>query len=300
MSDDFLTPEIVRENEQTLDELYNEVSAYQGTLAGGEKIDLAEKPNALLAFKQTQVSFGNPYDRLVKLTPALFEGTGGKLDDVLTSQMQTSYDFYYMTLNVSMRPQEDVQFSRVECQLNFSIDGKDSVIVQTLFPSSEWKEVIQWGGEVNLGVTGSLGFDLGVSVDKTTLPVQVQAKVKNSNELNSFIAVPKFTFSMGRSDIEATGEGNSFAFWRIRKPELKQTQTAKFGVIFKVPKGSTTLGLEAIAAVAPSIPWLTANLSSVIRFLSAPFKALFTKPEAEQEKSLSKVASEKWVLNLPA
>ena len=96
------TSQELQQAQQILKELQGEVAREEGTLAYGQKLGLGGE--ALAALRETNISFGNPYDNLVRLTPELFDAAGVSLNALQRRQMGESFDFYYMTLVASLRP----------------------------------------------------------------------------------------------------------------------------------------------------------------------------------------------------
>jgi hypothetical protein len=237
----------LQESQALLDQLFDEVSSEEAVMSGGTR--LGRGGAALQGLRETKVFFGTPRDNLIHLTPNLFQSVGADLSEVRKRQMREDFDFYYMTLTVSMQPGRGAQFTRVECELDFGPKGPSEPIVQSIFPKSEWKEVLNWGGGMKMGLNGNLESVAGVDMKALPkgllekLPGQIKAKIVNKNKLEAFIAIPDYVYKLGRSEIAAMGEGNSRTFWRIEKPDLKEAQTVQFGVVFKVPKGTTAIEL---------------------------------------------------------
>ena len=130
--------------------------------------------------------------------------------------MKEQFDFYYMTLPVSMQPGRGAKFSRIESALDFGPKGGDEPIVQTIFPKSEWREILRWGRQMSLGLDGDLNWKAGI--DGSDIPVmeelpgQVKGNISIKETLKAFITVPNYSYELGRNDIAATGEGNSECF----------------------------------------------------------------------------------------
>ena len=103
------------------------------------------------------------------------------------------------------------------------------------------------------------------------------------------------------TEIAALGEGNSQCFWRIDKPQLKKTQTVQLGIVFKVPKGTSSIQLTGIVSVEPDFKWLTANIKDVFEILSDKLKGLFRKEPGERknEERFPCGDHEKWTIKLP-
>ncbi len=300
-----ISPQNLNDTQELLAQLFTEVSDEESTLSGGTKLGIGG--NAVQSLRETDVTFGTPYDNLVRLTPKLFEKLGIKVSEIRKRQMRKQVDFYYMTLTVSMQPARGALFTLVECALDFGPKGKAEPIVQAIFPQREWRDVLSYGGSLNLGLNGDLEWDAGIDMmalpqevlDK--LPAKIKTRIMNKDNLKAFVVVSDYSFKLGRAEIAATGEGNSKCFWRIEKPELQETQTVQFGVVFKVPKGTTQIELTGLVAAEPDMNWLVANLRHVFEDLSDKFRNLFLPgDEAQSEKSCLPIGDhEKWVIDLP-
>jgi hypothetical protein len=275
----------LNETSELLEQLFHEVSTAEGTLSAGDKLGLGSE--ALMQFKETKVSFGNPYSDLTRLTPAKIKACGIEISPLHKEQMKDRYDFYYMTLSVSLQPGRGVQFGRLECRLDLGPKGLDEPIVHSIFPQSAWQEVLSLGRRMNLGLDGNLEWSAGLDNTATTLltklPASIKGKLSNKNELKAYITIPDYSYELGRAVIAATGEGNSQCFWRLDNPELKKAQTVQFGVVFKVPKGKPSLELNGIVSVEPYFRWLTANLKDIFDVLSDKIKSLLRLKEEERQ-----------------
>lgn len=288
----------IDESRELLEELFQEVAAGEASKSGGTNLKVGAI--ALQQLRETKITFGNPHDNLIQLTEPLFREIGVELSQIHRQQMENRFDFYYMTLTVSMQPAPGAEFSKIECALDYSPKGKDEPIIQTIFPKSEWREMFKLGADINVGLNGNLDWVAGIDIPLEELSGNLKAKVVNNNDLKAFVAIPKYFFELGRADIAAMGEGNSECFWRIEHPELKKVQTSRFGVVFKVPKNTKTITLKGVVAVEPNFNWLTANLKYVFEALSQKLKDfLLLQDEKRTGKQRLPIGDhEKWTLTL--
>lgn len=291
MANESLSTRILKSSEELLDQLILEVGKQESVLSGGTK--LVPGVEELKRLKETRVSFGSPYQKLKQLPGETFKQLGDR------------FDFYYMTLSVSMQPGRGVQFTRLECHLDFGPKGESEPIVQRIFPRSEWREILRLGSTFNLALDGNL--DWAVEIDASEMikvgnfPADLKGKIANKNELKAYIAVPDYSYELGKTEIAATGEGNSECFWRIDKPALQKAQTVQFAVVFNVPKGKMDAELTGIVFVEPDFKWLTSNLGDVFDYLSDKMKGLLRMKDRERKGNhrLPVGAGEKWTLTLP-
>ncbi len=274
-----------------LEKLFKEVKVEESTLSGGTKLGIGGQ--AIQSLLETKISFGNPRDNLIRLTEELFKDIGIELNSIRRQQMKDSHDFYYMTLPVSMKPSPGVCFSRIECSLDFTPKGHHEPIVQTIFPKSEWKDLLNFGVDISLGLNGNLEWTAGIP-ENTNLPPNIKANAQGTNKLKAFIAIPEYRYALGKSEIVAVGEGKSDCFWRIDKPDLQKTQTVQFGIVFKVPKQAACVELSGLALAEADFQWLTSNLTDVFKYLTQGIKQQFNGM-----KELPIGDGEKWTLTLP-
>lgn len=284
-----------------IQELYDDVSYWEAPLSGGSKLSIgAETINDL---KETRVTFGNPRDSLVKLTKEGLEQAGVKLTLAHETQLDGSnYKFYLLTLTVNLRSRPSLRFQSLYCMLDFGPKGIEEPIVQTIFPTNRWRSVIGWGGRLVLGLDGNLDWRVGlpqnISEHIQDLPADLSAQVTNANRLRAFIALPDYSFDIGRLEVAAYGEGGSECYWRINEPQLQETSTAKFAVVFKVPVSVDSITLKGTVWAEPKMDWLATNLRDVFADLKPHLQQLFNRNEDASNK-LSKGSVERWHLQLP-
>lgn len=288
------------QNNSLLSDLLNEIQKWEGTLASGTKLGVnTEKIDSLF---QTKVSFGNPRDQLIRLTENTFRESGTELNSIYKQQMQSQFEFYYMTLTADLRPERAARFWRLTCELDFSPKGNNEPIIISLFPNQQWRSVINFGVGMDIGLNGHLRWEAGI--DDTHLgklsnltPEDIKANLTGKNNFQAFLALPAYKYNLGHSEILTNGEGNSTAYWRIQDRELQKIGTAKFGIVFKVPKGTESISLQGSVWAEPDMNWLTADIRDVFAHLSDQFKRLL-KQKNEVSDQFARGDAEKWELNL--
>lgn len=299
----WILPQDISDAQTLLTELFTEVKAQEGTLAGGTKLGIGA--TALQELRETKVRFGDPRNDLIRLTPALFKDIGVNVTERMKLQMQKQFDFYYMTLTVSMRAGDDVQFKQMECRLQFGPQDAKEPIIHAIFPTSKWREILKGGLGVNLALNGDLDWSVGVDVtalaNAMNLPGEVKANIDSKNSLRAFITIPDYSFDLGKYEISAGGEGNTECFWSIAKPELQKSHQVKFGVVFKVPKGTTLVDLIGLVVIEPSIRWLATKIRHVFEYLNETDQALIQRKDEERKgkERLPIGDHEQWTLTLP-
>jgi len=302
MSDRF-SPQDLREAQGILALLFEEVRDEEGPLSGGTK--LRAGGTTLQSLRETKLTFGNPRSELIKLTRRLFDDIGVDLTEIRKQQMRDHFDFYFLSLSVSLRPVRGAHFGRLECELKFGPKGPQEPVIQAIFPRSEWRELLSWGGTVNLALNSNIDWGVEVNVLDPSmlqgLPGHLRANVASKGKLGAFIAIPDYSFKLGRTEIAATGTGDSECFWRLENPELKETQTAQFAVVFTVPKGTTSIELTGLVAAEPEMNWLVSNVSNVLGGLSDSLQRLLRLRDEEREgkERLPIGDYEEWTIELP-
>lgn len=300
---DRFSPRDLEEAQILLADLFQDVSEQEGTLAGGTKLGFGA--SQIQKLRETSVRFGNPKSDLIKLTDRSFKEIGVKLTERLKVLMQKQFDFYYMTLTVSMQSSPDIQFDTMECMLDFGPKGTNEPIIHSIFPVTTWREILSAGIGLSLALNGDLEWSAGVDTTAlnamTNLPGDIKAHVSNKDSLKAYVTIPDYSFNLGKHDIEARGEGDSECFWRIQRPELKKSQTVHFAVVFKAPKGTKAVDLKGLVVVEPNKRRIATAARNVFEFLSGQNKALLqSNNEDSQGKDRLPIGdAEQWPLALP-
>ena len=296
-----LNPPDFQEVDILLTDLLAETQRWGGVLSSGARLDIGSQ--AVQDLFESKICFGNPRDTLTLLTVNTFANSGTELTPLYKQQMEESYDFYHMTLTVNLIPQPGARFWRLTCKLDFGPKGSQEPIIQRLFPKDDWRSVMSAGVGLDIGLNGNLDWD--VSADSETvsdllkvLPGNLKANVVSRDKFSAFLTIPAYRYELGHPEILTSGEGNSMCYWRITSQDLQKVGKAKFGIVFKVPKGTTSVTLQGVAWAEPNMQWLTADLRDVASELSDRFKQLFKKKQAGASQ-FARGDAEKWNLNLP-
>ncbi len=289
-----------KESEQLVDELFEDLKKPEGFMSGGDNLPLnMRKVNEI---QKTKVTFGNPENELTKLTEDKFSENGIELNSKIKEQIKEKFDFYYLSLNVNLKPLPGVRFWRLSCELNFT---EEQTIIQSLFPTHQWQSAISIGAGMSVGVNGDLAWDVGVdsSLVEEILKLagnSVKGVVKTKDEFNAFAKIPTFKYEFGKPEIVAVGEGENIAFWRIQDKQIQKVGTAQFGLVFKVPQGTNSVTLTGTTWADVSINWLTADITDTL-FVALPnrWQNLFQLNQEEIADKFIKGDQEQWVLELP-
>lgn len=301
MNSDFNKPDF-GQADKYLDELYKLASQGLGYLSGGTPVELPKRVAVIESWRKSRISFGDPRNELIQLTESTFQNSGTELTERIKHQMQTQWDFYYMTLTVDMVPQPGAQFRRLTCELDFFPKGSMQPIVESIFPNQQWREVLKFGVGMKVGLNGNLGWRAGVNSEQlaqfvAALPGDLKADVSNENEFSGVLEIPKYIYSLGQTEVTARGDGNSTCFWRLQNQGLQRLGTAKFVTVFKVPQGTESITLNGTAWGEPDMQWLTADIEDVLIALLKRFKSI-SREEEEMENQFSRGVAEEWHLNL--
>lgn len=303
---DQLGPEDLHEARVLLTDLLEAVSAQENTLAGGEELGTGGEALQGLLETEFTLSIGNPRNELRRLSTSLSKKVRVPLNPVQKEQMDTQqFDFYYMTLTVSVVPKRGTRFTRMSCSLNFEPKGAHEPIVHSIFPTSKAKEILSLGVALDLVLGGNLDIDFDLSkltpVQIQQLPLHLQAKAFSKDRIKAYMKLPDYSFKLGSAEIVAKGQGESDCFWSFEKLNVQEVQTVEFIVVFKVLPNIRTFDLTACAAAEPNINWLVNCLRGVFKYLNKKQQALLSrKDETRDNKERFPVGKcEKWTLELP-
>ena len=223
------------------------------------------------------VSMGNPKQSLVRLTPELFESLGFTMSQITRLQMQSQYDFYYLAISIFMRPRRYMHFTFIELALDFGPKGADEPIIHSIFPESRWVTVISAGGSIQLSLDGNLEFN-------------AESRATGVEEDVEHVPIKEFNYNLNRAIILASGQGGSKCFWRIDDAGFFQEESVLFGVVIKIPKGTSVITLEGFVTAEAVYPTLLAPLPTTFKELKENYLSGFKK-RYESRKT--------WSLDLP-
>ena len=250
--------------ESLLQELFAEVQKQEGVLAGGKKLGITAR--MIKDLQETEVRFGNPQNELIHLTEKRFKEVGIELNNLIKQQMKDDYNFYYLTLNVNLRPQPGAKFWRLTCDLKFS---EEKTMIQSIFPEHQWQPVIKIGVGMDIGINQNLTWDAAIDSSMITevlksVPANLKANIASKNKFKAFAVIPDCKYELGCPEIVAEGMASPECYWRIQDQEIQKVGTVKFGVIFKVPKQIKSITLTGTTWADIDINWLTANISDIV------------------------------------
>jgi hypothetical protein len=301
---DAITPPDFQETDALLTELLEDVMLNEGFFSGGEEIPLPKGAAAVKKLLETKVRFGHPNNDLIQLTEETFKLSGIELNEFDRQKMR-DHDFYYMTLSVDLIPKPGAKFWRLVCEIDFGPKGSAEPIVRTIFPNQKWREVLNYGVGMDLGLDGNLEWNAGIDDDSQIAEVfkfltpDLKANVLSKNNFKGFITLPAYKYTLGQSEITAAGEGNSICYWRIQDQELQKVGSMKFATVFKVLKGTESITLRGTTWAEPDMNWLTSDVRDVATALQDKFKSLLLRGGDEAASQLARGVSEQWTLTLP-
>jgi hypothetical protein len=209
-----------------------------------------------------------------------------------------------MTLTVSMQPGADIEFTRLINDLTFSSVGKVEPIVQSLFPTSKWSEMLRVGGNIRVGVNANLeiGADLSQLPNeiKDYLPGQLKAHADAQAGLHLDVVTPQYSFQLGHAEIIATGQESPHCYWRFERFNIQRAQTIQLCITFKVPSYIREIRLLGVAGLLPNIHWLLEKLRHVYTGLSSSLQKLLGQQAKQPTPTRFLVGvAEEWTIKLP-
>ncbi|MEP1076063.1 CHAT domain-containing protein [Leptolyngbya sp. PL-A3] len=294
------SPNLTR-TEDIAQELLREVQLWEASHAATTQLGKgAEAVDSLL---QSQLRFGNPLSSLIQLTEKVFQDVGIELTSIYKQQMQERFDFYYMTLPINLHSSRGVSFSQLTCELNLSSEEGAEPIVQTLFPSSRWKSVIELDTSYDVGLTGNLDWGIGVEPSilgesLKSVPNEIRTNIVSKEQFNLALTIPSYELKLKNPEIIVTGEGSATCRWCIKGQDLQEIGTIKFAIVFKVPKGARrSISLRGMVYAEPNINWLRSEIRDVFSQLPNRFKDLLRSRDTAANQ-LAKSAVEEWVFEL--
>src|SRR5262245_10401999 len=169
-----------------------EVSEKEGTLSGGMRSNAS--PNAALSLRDATIRLRNPRDYLTHLDSRSLDSIGLKLTNICKRQMRDQFDFYYMTLAVSIQSAPGVPFRKLQCSLDFGPKGMNEPIIQSISPKREWKKGLRVGGGLNLTLNSNLDLKIDAKIPLDTNARPLQIDTSGSGKANFFVIVPDFAF----------------------------------------------------------------------------------------------------------
>ncbi len=281
-----------------LDQALNEVAQWEDVLTRGASTKQIKR--IFTALRDGHLDLGSPQAHLRRLHPKDFEKQGLALSSEIAESMQgkDGYAYYVAPVPVLLYPGRGAQYRLLESQL--SLPGKDQRVlgIHSIFPEPYWKPVLSWGGSLGLALDGNLQW--GAEVDPTMVKLsqlkgELAGRVKNTNELTSYLKVFPFEHTLGRMEIEAQFSSHK-AMWRLdSKQVIRDQKHISLILLLKVPKAVRQVRLKAAAQAEVSFDWLTAQVSHVLERLPQAFQNA-----VNQRKGLPLQDFQSWTLDLPA
>ena len=263
------------ETEKLFISAIEEAHHLESTLGSKTKYKKGKAELAFESLREGRIEIGDPNGYTYKIDPH---------DDFQLSHSmvadQERYAYYVIVEPILIFPKRGAQYKNLECQIEFVGPKDQSVSVLNIFPKSEWKTVLSWGGD--LGVFLKEDFEWGLATEKLEL-ITKKAKATASvglvdkNSLSGFIQVHPFRYNLGRMDIEAQ-HSNSIAMWRFDSGfSIRKQKTVSLLVLLKIPKDIKEIQIEVAAQAIVSFEWLTAQLEHVLSGLSEALQNTLSK-----------------------
>jgi len=266
------------------DEILNEAIAVAGKWEtplgkGGQ----GKARQAFAALKQGKIELGSPQAYLHRLRRQEFAAHNVPLSPEIERSLSgpAGYHYYVLPVPVLLFPYRGAQYRLLESQLEFKLEsGRRPLAIQNIFPEPFWKPVLDWGGQLNLALDGSLNW--GAEVEQTAvkldkLSAQLQAVVKNASQLAGFIKVIPFDHTLGRMEIEAQ-HASTTAMWRFDSRQvIRARRQVQLITLLRVPKEVEQIRIEAAAQAEPDFDWLAAQVTHVFERLPVVIKQIIDR-----------------------
>lgn len=255
---------------------------------------------AFEALQHGMLKVENPQAYLERLRLKDFESMSIPISSDIRKSMNApdGYRYYKLIAPVLLFPGRGTQYRLVESQFTFNVpQDQRRPGIHSIFPTAEWCPVINWGGDLQLGLDSELNWTVGVDKIKVSagkLDGEIAGRLVPAAQMSSFIQVGKFVHSLGRMEIEATHTAQT-AMWRLDSQRAIRSQgQMQFVTLIKIPKELRQIRLSAAIQVEPNFDWLVAQVHHVLDHLPEALLGIF-----EKRKGLALQAFEEWKLDLP-
>lgn len=229
-----------------LEEAAQLVEGLQGKLGGNETRDGDELATLLRNFKDETARFGQPRTKC-------FSSEEGQIAVV---------DF-----PLTLFPRAGWCFDRLECILRFNPDANNirRPVIHDLFPKAKSEEILK------LSVDGALT----VSSEFKFAAVAAPALNSASGALHADIVFPLRDYVVRNPVIEAAGQGDYEAMWRLDDVEYLASDAPRLAVVVLIPRDVALLRVKAELAACRSFNLWGARLGDVVEYLSDRLRTFF-------------------------
>jgi hypothetical protein len=285
------------ETAQLLSAAMEAAHKWETPLGEGRK---GEAEKAFGAMRDGHIELGHPQAHTQHLHSEDFESRHLELSPEIKKSMQGEggYAFYVVPVPVMLFPGRGAQYRLLESQLKFGVGRSERrPAIHSIFPEPLWKPVLDWGGKLHLALDGNLQW--GAEVEQSEAKIgklggQLAGRVKNLNQLTSFIKVIPFEHTLGRMEVEAQFSSNT-AMWRLDSKQVIRSQKhVQLIILLKVSKQVGQVRIEAAAQAEVSFDWLTAQIGHVLDRLPKTIQQIVKK-----RSGLPLQDFQTWILDLP-
>jgi len=181
------------------------------------------------------------------------------------------FDFYLLTIPVTLLPKSGWAFRQLECNLCFNADASDQQrpVAHEIFPTSEWIEVFRASQTLSVGLDENLQFKLAPSSfgGGPRLSDAVQAQVELKSGVKSTLILGPFNYTIRRPKIVAVGKGNVWVSWRLDGEEYFEREVPRFGVVLKVPKSIRRIDVLGTLRAERDFHFFTADIRYLLKYV---------------------------------
>lgn len=278
------------------DDAIRAARGWEGHL-GKKKTGKAE--TAFMALKSGRLETGTPNLSIHALKKSDFEKENIYLGPEVEEHFQgkSGLAYYLVPLPVMLFPARGAQYRLLEADLDITpVEAGQDVAIQAIFPEPMWKPILAWGGVMRLGLDSRLTW--GMEVKKTEaelakLKGELALRVKNVNQMKSFIRLLSVEHTLGRMEIEAQYHPRR-AMWRLdSKAAIRAQKQTLLVLLLKAPRDVRQVKLSVALQAEPSYDWLIMQVEHVFEHLPEAVRSAI-----KRRKGLPMQFFDSWTLDL--
>lgn len=265
----------LEDRDSVLDEAIAAAESLGPLLRRTQRVRSASAPDAadlLRSLKEEKAGFG-PRPEVLPLTAEALAARGTAVDGRVTALLER-FDFFAVTLPVTLFPRRGWSFDRLECrlELNPGETAERRPIAHDIYPASEWETLAKANMKLEVGITEGLEFK-AKSPGLVILGAEAAARL----DAGAGFVFPPRDYCIKRAKVLSRGREDCEVFWRLDGDSFFEADEPRLGVVLKVPKGVTQVRAVGILAAYRSFNTLSADLADLVGYLGQRVKTFFEK-----------------------